>query len=119
MKSADQSDEKTYKVFVSSTYLDNKKRRKVVRDAIRAAGMNPIGMEYFTAKTRPTVEACLESVEQSDVLVGIIAWRYGWIPEGKDVSITELEYDAADQRLMERGNLLFLLDGLDEVADLG
>jgi len=28
-----------YKVFVSSTYLDNKERRKLVQDAITTAGM--------------------------------------------------------------------------------
>jgi hypothetical protein len=36
--------------------------------------------------------------------VGIIAGRYGWIPQGRSVSITEIEYDAARERLM------FLID---------
>ena len=36
---------------------------------------------------------------EADVLVGIIAWRYGWEPDGKK-SITEMEYDAAKERLM-------------------
>ena len=31
---------------------------------------------------------------------GIIAWRYGWQPDGKEKSITEMEYDAAGERLM-------------------
>jgi len=35
--------------------------------------------------------------------VGIIAWRYGWEPDGNK-SITEMEYDAAKERLM------FLID---------
>jgi len=30
---------RAYKVFVSSTYLDNRERRKVVQDAITMAGM--------------------------------------------------------------------------------
>ena len=37
----------TYSVFVSSTYLDNKERRKIVEDAIKRARMTPIGMETF------------------------------------------------------------------------
>jgi len=91
---------KTYKVFVSSTYLDNRERRQVVEDAVQRAGMIWIGMELFTATTRPTVEVCLDYVKEADVLVGIIAHRYGWIPDGQDVSITELEYAQAKERLM-------------------
>jgi len=34
------------------------------------------------------------------VLVDIIAWRYGQIPDDSDKSITEMEYDAARERLM-------------------
>ena len=91
---------RSYKVFVSSTYLDNIERRKVVQDAITMAGMVWHGMEIFTASTRPTVEECLRYAREADVLVGIIAWRYGWIPENSDKSITEMEYDAAKERLM-------------------
>jgi len=90
---------RAYKVFVSSTYRDNKERRKVVQDAITMAGMVWHGMEIFTASTRPTVEECLRFVKEADLLVGIIAWRYGWEPEGEK-SITEMEYDAAKERLM-------------------
>ncbi len=89
-----------YKVFVSSTYLDNVERRKVVEEAITMADMVWHGMEIFTATTRPTVDECLRYAREADVLVGIIAWCYGWIPEDSDTSITEMEYDAARERLM-------------------
>jgi formylglycine-generating enzyme required for sulfatase activity len=89
-----------YKVFISSTYLDNVERRKIVQDAITDANMVWHGMELFTASTRPTVEECKRHVEEADVLVGIIAWRYGWEPPGSNKSITEIEYDAARERLM-------------------
>ncbi len=91
------------KVFVSSTYLDNRDRRKLVEDAITMAGMLWHGMELFTASKNPTVEECLRHVQEADLLVGIIARRYGWEPDGVQ-SITEMEYDAAKERLM------FLLD---------
>ena len=90
----------TYSVFVSSTYLDNKERRKIVEDAITRAGMVTVGMERFTASTNPTVDECESKVREADVLVGIVAWRYGWIPDGSAVSITELEYNASKARLM-------------------
>ena len=88
-----------YKVFVSSTYLDNKERRKVVQDAITMAGMVWHGMEIFPASTKKVVKECLRYAREADVLVGIVAWRYGWEPDGKK-SITEMEYDAAKERLM-------------------
>ncbi|MGA1876032.1 MAG: DUF4062 domain-containing protein, partial [bacterium] len=93
----------TYKVFVSSTFLDNQNRRKVVREAVTMAGMLWHGMELFTAGTRPTKEECVAMAGEADVLVGIIAHRYGWEPDGRK-SITEMEYDAAKERLM------FLID---------
>jgi hypothetical protein len=89
-----------YKVFISSTYLDNEDRRKIVQDAITTSGMVWHGMEIFAASIRPTVQECLCHAKEADVLVGIIAWRYGWEPEGQDKSITEMEYDAAKERLM-------------------
>ncbi len=93
-KESGSNSKRLYKVFVSSTYMDNKERRKIVQDAIAMAGMVWHGMEIFTASTRPTVEECIRLVGEADVLVGVIAWRYGWVPDGEK-SITEMEYDAA------------------------
>ncbi|MCP4117043.1 MAG: SUMF1/EgtB/PvdO family nonheme iron enzyme [Desulfobacteraceae bacterium] len=92
-----------YKVFISSTFIDNEERRKLVRDAVTMAGMVWHGMDIFTAETKLSKVACLKYVKEADLLVGIIAWRYGWEPDGEK-SITEMEYDAAKERLM------FLLD---------
>jgi hypothetical protein len=90
---------RAYKVFVSSTYLDNRERRKTVQDAITMAGMVWHGMEIFAASTRPAVEECLRLAKEADLLVGIVAWRYGWEPDSKK-SITEMEYDDNSERLM-------------------
>ncbi|MCA9710139.1 MAG: DUF4062 domain-containing protein [Myxococcales bacterium] len=104
-------------MFVSSTFLDNQVRRKLVMDAILRAGMMPVGMERFTASTRPAVEECVAQVRGCDWLVGILAYRYGWIPpgqpEGQERSITEMEYDAAKAEGMPR--LMFVLDGSVDV----
>ena len=102
-------DHKTYKVFISSTYLDNAERRKIVEDAVSRADMGPVGMERFTASAHPTVEECERYARDCDIYVGIIAHRYGWIPDGRQVSITELEYDAAKEA--ERPRLMFEIDG--------
>ncbi len=96
------------RVFISSTYRDNEERRKIVEDAIQRAGMMPLWMERFTASARPTVEECLEAARDCDVYVGIVAHRYGWIPDGHDLAITELEYDAA--KVARRPRLMFEID---------
>ncbi len=100
MPDTPQVQRKIYKVFVSSTYLDNEKRRRIVADAIQRADMLWHGMELLTAETRPTVEACEQYARDADAFVGIIARRYGWVPDGREVSITEIEYNAAQERLM-------------------
>lgn len=103
-----------YKVFISSTYIDNVERRKVVEDAVLRADMQPVGMERFTASARPTVEECERLAAECDVYVGIIAHRYGWIPDDHDHSITELEYDAA----AEKPRFMFQIDpGLPVITD--
>ena len=89
-----------YRVFISSTYLDNVSRRQVVLEAIERAGrMVAVRMERFTADDRPTVEVCLSRSADCELFVGIVAHRYGWEPEGQpageEKSITWLEYEAA------------------------
>jgi hypothetical protein len=101
-------DKKSYKVVISSTYLDNAERRKIVEDAVIRADMGPLGMERFTASAHPTVAECERYARDCDIYVGVIAHRYGWIPDGKQVSITELEYDAA--REAERPPLMFEIE---------
>ena len=39
-----------------------------------------------------------EYVDEADFYLGIFAFRYGFVPDGQDKSITELEYDRAVER---------------------
>ena len=54
-----------------------------MQDAITTAGMVWHGMEIFTGKhtARLSKNVCVLAKE-ADILVGIIAWRYGWQPDG-------------------------------------
>jgi formylglycine-generating enzyme required for sulfatase activity len=108
MENEKNPERKSYTVFISSTFLDNQERRSLVEDAILRADMRPVGMERFTASTDPALEKCEQDARDCDVYLGIIAHRYGWIPEGKDISITELEYEAAKQA--GRPRLMFEID---------
>ncbi len=85
------------KVFISSTYKDLIEHRKAAHDALEQLGLHAIWMEAFGARPEESTEACLKEVEESDLFVGIYAHRYGYIPDGKDTSITEQEFDHAQK----------------------
>ena len=45
------------------------------------AGCHPVMMEYFTPQgKRKPYPACMREVEGCDVVVAIVAHRYGWVP---------------------------------------
>jgi hypothetical protein len=101
------------KVFISSTSEDLKTHRQAARDAAIAAGMLPMMREYFAASgEKPPLPACLARVSETDMLVVIVAHRYGWAPpdqpDGQHKSITWLECEQAVAD--EKEVLAFLVD---------
>jgi HEAT repeat protein len=95
------------RVYVSSTFDDLKEHRAQVRLALQRMGHEDVAMERYGATDQRPVEKCLADAAAADVYVGIFAFRYGFIPEGYDRSITELEY----RRAVDAGKpaLIFLL----------
>ncbi len=84
------------KVFLSSTYNDLIEHRKAAHDALEQLGLHVIWMEAFGARPEESTKACLDEIEECDLFVGIYAHRYGQIPEGKDISITEEEFNETE-----------------------
>src|SRR5438067_4797723 len=86
--------------MISSTARDLPRHREQVRLACLRAGFEPREMmEHLPALNKDAVEASLHMVEQADVYVGILAYRYGTVPTGYDLSITEMEFNhAVEQR---------------------
>ncbi|MGA2326640.1 MAG: SUMF1/EgtB/PvdO family nonheme iron enzyme [Bryobacteraceae bacterium] len=100
------------KLFISSTSEDLEPYRNAARDAAILAGFFPVMMEYFTAQGRqPPYQACMEKVDGCDVVVAIVAHRYGWVPPdqpgGGHKSITWLECERANEK---EEVLAFLVD---------
>ena len=99
-------------VFISSTKEDLELYRQAACDASMKADFHPIMMEYFAAGGNPPLKTCLEKVAPCNVLVVIVAHRYGWIPKGqtgrKKKSITWLECEQALKDAKEV--LAFLVD---------
>jgi hypothetical protein len=83
------------KVFLSSTYRDLVAHRKAVTDALERLGQQAGRMEVFGARPDEPMQASLTEVDDCDVFVGVYAHRYGFIPAGSAVSITEAEFDCA------------------------
>jgi len=80
------------RIFVSSTYLDLINYRLAAEKAINDLGQKYKGIEYIRVMNEEPTKARLDLVEKCKIFIGIYAWWYGYIPEGKDISITEQEY---------------------------
>jgi Domain of unknown function (DUF4062) len=93
---------------LSSTYRDLIEHRRYAADAIERLGQQTSRMEVFGARPEEPLEACIQEIDQSDLFVGIYAHRYGYIPEGSDVSITESEFQYAKRK--EKALLCFIVD---------
>ena len=96
------------KVYVSSTFEDLQECRKKARLVLQQLGHVDVAMETYVAETKRPLEKCLADVAASDLYVGIFAWRYGYVPRGREKSITELEYRTAVEH--HKDCLIFLLN---------
>src|SRR5688572_4256157 len=95
-------------VFISSTSRDLLDHRAAVAKALLKAGYHPIDMADFVARPQGATTACLKEVAESDLFVGIYAWRYGYIPQGAAASITEQEYIEAER--LGKPCFIFMVD---------
>ncbi len=98
------------RVYLSSTFEDLKRYRAAVSEALERAGLEVARMEGYTAADERPLDLCLRDVAQSDIYVGIVAWRYGYQPpphhgNPDHKSITELEYEQAERSQLRK--LLF------------
>jgi CheY-like chemotaxis protein len=96
------------KIFLSSTYKDLIRHREAAAQAIERLGQQGVRMEVFGARPDEASIACFGEIQDSDALVGIYAYRYGFIPQGQTRSITEQEFDFA--RTKEKPTFCFVVD---------
>jgi len=95
-------------IYISSTYEDLREHRRAVSEVVRRMQHEPIGMEDYHAADERPLDRCLRDVRRSQAYIGILAWRYGFVPRGETRSITTLEYEEAGRHSIPR--LLFLAD---------
>jgi hypothetical protein len=105
------------RVYISSTFEDLREHRLAATQVLRQLGHEVVAMEDYVAESSVPLGKVLPDVEAADVVVEIVAWRYGYIPQvgptvpgataGK-TSITEYEYRKAVET--KKPVLAFLLD---------
>lgn len=84
--------------MISSTTLDLPEHRKQAELACEAQGFLPVMMERLGASRASGLTRSLEMVNACEVYLLILGARYGEIPKGSSISITESEYDHAVAR---------------------
>ena len=95
-------------VMISSTARDLPEHRRETMDACLRQGMFPTMMEHLPASDDEAISASLAMVDVAHIYVGIFAHRYGYVPAGHAISITEMEYNRAVERKIPR--LIFVMD---------
>lgn len=94
-------------IFISSTSRDLIFHRKEVKEVIERLEHRPIDMVNFGSRSGDAVDISLDQVGKADIFIGIIAHRYGYVPDEMDKSVTEQEYDEAVRRGIPR--LMYLV----------
>jgi len=96
------------RVMISSTARDLPQHRDKVKDACMDLEVfYPDMMEHLTAADANALEISLAIADRADVYIGIIGFRYGYVPDGKVISVTEAEYNRAEEKKIPR--LIFLM----------
>lgn len=95
-------------VFISSTGKDLTDYRQAAIEVCLRLGLTPVAMEFFEAMGIGATEGSKAKLDGADVYVGIFAHRYGYIEDGHNKSVTEIEFDYAGEKKLKR--LCFLLD---------
>lgn len=93
--------------MISSTARDLPEHRDAIRVGCERAGFEPRMMEHLPALDADAIKASLAMVEEADVYVGVFAYRYGYVPDGHDISVTEMEYDRAVA--LDKPRLIFFM----------
>jgi hypothetical protein len=94
--------------FISSTSIDLADYRQAAIEVCNELQIVPVAMEFFGAGGVGASAGSKSKLEAADLYVGIFAHRYGYIEEGYQKSVTEIEFDYAGERGLER--LCFVAD---------
>jgi tetratricopeptide (TPR) repeat protein/Mrp family chromosome partitioning ATPase len=93
MESLKPRPQRARRVFISSTSIDLVAHRQQVHDILERLGQFAVDMAQFGAQSSgDAISISTDKVASAEVYLGIVAWRYGYIPPGEICSVTHLEY---------------------------
>lgn len=83
------------RVFISSTFRDLEAYREAASNALHSLGVFGEDMIFWSADERSPFELSISKVKSCDLMILVLAHRYGFIPKDSAYSIVESEYYAA------------------------
>jgi predicted Ser/Thr protein kinase len=92
---------RTYRAFVSSTFVDLKEHRRCVIEALRRGGIQVDPMEEWTADSDEPKVFSQKRLDGCDLCVLLVGLRRGFVPPREMLSITQMEYEEARRLGME------------------
>jgi tetratricopeptide (TPR) repeat protein len=94
--------------MISSTARDlPDHREQVMKACMRMEMFYPDMMENLAAADANALEVSIQMVDKAEIYIGVFGPRYGYVPDGEPISITEAEYNRAVERGIPR--LIFLM----------
>src|ERR1035438_2957481 len=97
------------RVMISSTARDLPQHRKKSMDACLGQVFFPVMMEQLPASDDDAIGESMRMVDEAEIYLGVLAFRYGYIPKGHAISVTEMEYNRAGECGIPR--LMFVMHG--------
>jgi hypothetical protein len=85
------------RAFIGGTVADLPLHRAAVIEACERVGFAPMFDESFAANDT-ALEAVMKLVDEANVYIGILGFRYGYVPPGQEKSIAEIEFERARAR---------------------
>lgn len=98
---------KKLNIFISSTYSDLQEHRERVIKVLKQAESEIEAMELWLASPTSPIEKCLKHLKKSNLLITIIAHRYGSLTE-EGISFTEAEYEYSKNLKID--SLVFIIE---------
>jgi Domain of unknown function (DUF4062) len=104
---------RTCQAIISSTKDDLASYRMIAKEVLEKAALHVLNFESSAASSREVLETpwslqeSLNLVQRADIYVGIIAHRYGTVLPGQTLSLTEIEYNRAEELNLRR--LMFII----------
>lgn len=91
------------RAYISSTLAELSEHRQAVYSAIESlefgvgVDVEVVHTEALESSGQPSLDVLLNQIQESSLFILLLGWRYGYVPEGEDRSVVEIEYEKAKE----------------------